>query len=105
MNAIWFTVAAALGAGGRFLLYRLEHSWQAVLIANTVGSLILGVVFAADLGTNAQLILGVGLCGALTTFSSFADELHRLGPRRGTVYAVVTVVLASGAIALANVVI
>jgi len=102
MTALWFTAAAAIGASGRFLLYRLEHSWQAVLIANTVGSLLLGLVFAADLGTDIQLILGVGLCGALTTFSSFADELHRLGPRLGALYAAVTVVLASGAITAAT---
>ena len=100
MTAVLFALAAAMGASGRFLLGRMERSGQAVLIANTTGSLLLGVVFAADLSTDAQLILGIGLCGSLTTFSSFADELRRLGPRLGALYAVVTVVLASGAIAM-----
>ena len=100
MTAVLFGMAAAAGAAGRQVIGRMEHTWQALLVANTIGSLILGIVLAADLSSEAEVILGVGLCGSFTTFSSFADELRRLGWRNGTAYATVTALLTSGAIAL-----
>jgi CrcB protein len=105
VTPVLFALGAALGASGRYALGFMEKSWQSLLIVNTVGSLALGLIFEADLSTDAELVLGVGLCGSLTTFSSFADELHRLGPRWGIAYTALTVLLCSGAIAVAALVI
>ncbi len=44
-------------------------------------------MIAADLSRPATTVLGVALCGSLTTFSSFALELRALGLRWGAVYA------------------
>ena len=100
MTPVLFALGAALGASGRYALGFMERSWQSLLIVNIVGSFVLGLVFEADLGTDAEIVLGVGLCGALTTFSSFADELRRLGLRWGAAYSALTVVTCTGAIAL-----
>ena len=104
MTPVLFALGAALGASGRYALGFMEKSWQSLLIVNTLGSLVIGLVFEADLSTDVELVLGVGLCGSFTTFSSFADELHRLGPRWGTAYAALTVLLCSSAVALATLV-
>ncbi|HVN12049.1 MAG TPA: fluoride efflux transporter CrcB [Kineosporiaceae bacterium] len=51
------------------------------LIVNVVGSLILGVVAGAVAGGAPSWLLtliGTGLCGALTTFSTFGFETVRL---------------------------
>lgn len=48
------------------------------LAVNVVGSLVLGAVLGwserAALGPEARLLVGTGLCGALTTFSTFSTE-------------------------------
>lgn len=63
----------ALGAGVRYLLVTMvtgRFPWS-LLIANIAGSFVLGVLLAAaDQGL--LLFAGVGFCGALTTFSTFA---------------------------------
>lgn len=51
------------------------------LVVNLVGSFILGFLFArvgADLENNQWLFLGIGLCGGLTTMSTFCLENIRL---------------------------
>ncbi|MCC5611636.1 fluoride efflux transporter CrcB [Nostoc sp. CHAB 5834] len=53
-----------------------------VLVVNTVGSFIAGVALGAPLGdvytATVQLIIVSGLCGGLTTFSTFAVETIQL---------------------------
>ena len=51
----------------------------ATLIINIAGSLLLGIIYGitlkrADNPESINLVLGVGLCGGFTTFSSFAWE-------------------------------
>lgn len=68
------------GAGGalvRFGIQRLIAAPWAVLVVNVVGSLIGGVLIGATSG-DLQLILLTGLCGGLTTFSSFTVETVQL---------------------------
>ena len=82
----WLLVAAA-GACGAPLRYmvdtKVSDRVQAVfpygtLVVNITGSFLLGVVtgLALDhgLGTTEQLVIGTGLLGAYTTFSTFTLE-------------------------------
>ena len=49
------------------------------LAVNLLGSLILGVLIGAAVSSTTYRILGTGLLGAFTTFSTWAFESHRLG--------------------------
>ncbi len=98
---------AALGASTRYVLARrFDHSWPlGTLGVNVFGSFLLGMCVAWSLSDQGLAFLGIGFCGGLTTFSSFAvqtadrlmDHHSRL---RGAAYAVITVVASLGACAL-----
>ena len=49
-----------------------------VLVVNVVGSFIAGLALALPLDPTVQLILVSGVCGGLTTFSTFAVETIQL---------------------------
>ncbi|MER3390549.1 MAG: fluoride efflux transporter CrcB [Microcella sp.] len=49
-----------------------------VLVVNVVGSLLAGLALALPLDPTVQLIIVSGLCGGLTTFSTFAVETIQL---------------------------
>lgn len=101
MTPVLFVAAAAGGAVGRHLVARLVCSWQSLLIVNTLGAALLGWLVGRDVSPTTATIVGVGLCGAFTTYSSFALEARALGWRWGTVYAMSTLVSATGAASLA----
>ena len=106
MTPVLFVVAAGLGAVGREVVGRIACTWQALLIVNTIGAGLLGMVIAAagrgDLSVDTVTVLGIGFCGALTTFSSFALETRRLGWRWGSLYAAITVGCACGAASIGS---
>ena len=88
MTLLIVFAGAAVGAPLRYLTDLLVQSrhdsvfpWG-TLTVNAAGSLVLGVtagVLSADPGPAWVLALvGTGLCGALTTFSTFAFETVRL---------------------------
>ena len=88
MTLLLVFAGAAVGAPLRYLTDLLVQSrhdsvfpWG-TLTVNAAGSLVLGVtagVLSADPGPAWVLALvGTGLCGALTTFSTFAFETVRL---------------------------
>src|SRR3954451_16032250 len=65
-------------------------------VVNVVGSLILGLITGAALagagGRHLRLLLGTGLCGALTTYSTFSYETLRLAENGARFFAVANVV-------------
>lgn len=66
-------VGGALGAAARYALvlsWRAHFPW-AILTANLAGSFVLGVLLV-HAQEQILLFLGIGFCGALTTFSTFA---------------------------------
>jgi CrcB protein len=94
MNVLVVAVALLAGGIGALLRYattrlfvRLndELPW-AVLVVNTVGSLIggvvLGLVTTGAAGAEVQLIVMGGLAGGLTTFSTFSAETVQLAIAR-----------------------
>jgi len=87
VTALLVALGAAAGAPARWWLDQhvrrragSELPWGTLLI-NILGSFVLGVVLGATAGRpDVQLValLGTGLCGGFTTFSSFAFETFRL---------------------------
>ena len=99
MTAALVAVGAGVGAVVRYLLgQRLDGRWPGgTLSANTVASLVLGACVGWSVGGSVLALLGTGLCGGLSTYSSLAVQVRDLGPVRGTAYALATVLLGLGA--------
>jgi CrcB protein len=78
-------VGAAFGAPTRWWVdVMIQRKWAPLFPwgtfgVNVVGSLLLGVFAASwDASSPTLALLGIGFCGSLTTFSSFAWESDRL---------------------------
>ncbi len=86
MIAVLTTVlVGAAAAAVRYLISRAlfrSHFLWAVLVVNVVGSAIggaaLGLAIRGDIGSDIRLVLLTGLCGGLTTFSTFSVETIQL---------------------------
>lgn len=80
MSAVLLVAAgAAFGAPARYLVDRsvtrrfgADFPWG-TLVVNVLGSVLLGVVVAVCAGSG-RLALGVGFCGAFTTYSTFSAQ-------------------------------
>lgn len=46
----------------------------ATLVVNVVGSFVLGLVVLGGAGEGAALLIGTGVCGSFTTYSSFSVQ-------------------------------
>lgn len=94
MTVLLVAVGAAGGAAARYL----TDSWArarfgsglpvGTLLVNTTGSLVLGLLVGAAAGRPLLALLGVGFCGALTTYSTFGYETVRLFTDRSALAAV-----------------
>lgn len=73
---IGFMAAAGLGAVVRYgvgVALNREFPWG-TLTVNLAASLLLGIVAEADMGDAATVVVGVGMLGALSTWSTVANE-------------------------------
>lgn len=102
MTAVFVALGAAVGAPLRYLVdYWLRaRGWAlpwGTFVANAAASILLG--FLAGLPTSASwsALLGTGLCGALSTYSTFSYETLRLTeegkPQRAVLNVVGSVVI------------
>ncbi|MCW2643798.1 MAG: chromosome condensation protein CrcB [Dactylosporangium sp.] len=99
MTPLLVALGAAVGAPLRYLVDRAVSSrhdslfpWGTFAV-NVAGSFLLGLLAAATLHTPAPIMaaLGTGLCGALTTYSTFGYETVRLLQDRARLFAVLNV--------------
>jgi fluoride exporter len=101
----WLLVCAgaALGAPARWVLdgavqRRVRARFPVgILVVNVVGSFVLGALLAGTLGWDGReawvALVGVGFCGAFTTFSTFTNETVVLAETGATAAAVANVVV------------
>jgi CrcB protein len=102
VNWVLVIVGGMVGAPLRYLTDRAVQSrhdtvfpWGTFTV-NVVGCLILGTLTGAAVAgaasSHLQLLLGTGLCGALTTYSTFSFETLRLTEDGARLYAAANVV-------------
>lgn len=97
LDALLVAVGAAVGAPARYLVNHLTRERfgatpaAGTLVVNAVGSLVFGLVVGAGLTGAPLALVGIGFCGALTTFSTLALELwDALADDRGVEAAALT---------------
>ncbi|MEU3845328.1 fluoride efflux transporter CrcB [Streptomyces sp. NPDC028635] len=102
MNWLLVVAGGMVGAPLRYLTDRAVQSrhdsvfpWGTFTV-NVVGCVILGVLTGAAaagaVDSHVRLLLGTGLCGALTTYSTFSYETLRLTETGARLYAALNVV-------------
>jgi CrcB protein len=101
MELLLVCLGAAVGAPARYLVDRAMQArhdtvmpWG-TLVVNVVGSLVLGLLtgLAVNREVPHEVLLGIGtgLCGTLTTYSTFSFETLRLHEEGATLYALANV--------------
>lgn len=104
-------VGGAVGATSRYLVGTLVQPAELrfpadTLTVNVLGSFVLALVTSLGAGSGVVLLVGIGACGAFTTFSSFSVDTLRLWesgrPALAAIYALSNVVLATGAVVAAD---
>jgi CrcB protein len=102
MSFLFVALGAAIGAPLRYLTDRAVQArhdslfpWGTFAV-NVIGSLLLGILIggvgAGAVPGSAMALLGTGLCGALTTYSTFGFETIRLIEERARLFAVLNAV-------------
>jgi len=105
VNLLLIALGAALGAPARYLVDRAVQSrhdsvfpWGTFAV-NAAGSFLLGLLATAALATPAPVMaaLGTGVCGALTTYSTFGYETLRLLQDGSRLHATLNIAASIGA--------
>lgn len=105
-------VVGAIAAVARYLVSRVfaesRFPWAVLIVnvvASAIGGTVLGLADAGDVSADVRLIILTGLCGGLSTFSTFSVETVQLlldGKTAVAVRSVVAnVVLGAGTAAVA----
>ncbi|GAC1440181.1 MAG: hypothetical protein NVSMB55_03860 [Mycobacteriales bacterium] len=89
---------AAVGAPARLAVSRAVAGVRGTLAVNVLGSLLIGLF--AGLSASRYALLGIGFCGAFTTYSTFAVEALTLPRRRSAGYVAASVALCCAACAV-----
>ncbi|MDW3220018.1 MAG: CrcB family protein [Acidimicrobiales bacterium] len=76
MIVVGFVVAAGIGAGARWYLGGALGRLGGTMVANTLGSFILGLLVGQSTGTST--VVGVAGLGALTTWSTLMSQIAEL---------------------------
>jgi fluoride exporter len=114
MQLVWIAVFGALGSLARYGVGLAAKIWLGAsfpfgtLAVNLVGSFILALVMTLALSGRVseelRLAIGVGFCGAFTTFSTFELEVQQLiasgRPLEAFGYVVSSLALGFGAVLL-----
>ena len=96
-TVVLVALGAALGAPARYLTDRLIQSHHdslfpwGTLVVNVAGSSLLGLLAGLPVSEPVMAAVGIGFCGALTTYSAFGYETVRLVLDRVRFYAAVNV--------------
>ena len=116
MKEILFVfIGGGMGSSIRYLIGRLTTPYiaatsfpWATFIANTLGCLLIGIFVAllvkGCMSEHLRLLLIVGLCGGMTTFSTFSNESLAL-LRNGEHFLFCIYMLASIAVGLVSIII
>jgi fluoride exporter len=84
VTVLWVALGAALGAPARYLLDRAVQARHdsvfpfGTLLVNVIGSLLLGFLAALPAAGPVMAAAGIGVCGTLSTYSTFSYETLRL---------------------------
>ncbi|MCG9731076.1 fluoride efflux transporter CrcB [Shewanella sp. Isolate13] len=105
-NVLFVAIGGSIGAVFRYLISLLMLQVFGsgfpfgTLVVNILGSFLMGVIFAlgqvSELSPEIKAFIGVGMLGALTTFSTFSNETLLLIQQGHLVKAVLNVVVNVG---------
>ncbi|GIU26326.1 fluoride efflux transporter CrcB [Shewanella schlegeliana] len=105
-NVLFVALGGSIGAVFRYLISLLMLQVFGsgfpfgTLVVNILGSFLMGVIFAlgqvSELSPEIKAFIGVGMLGALTTFSTFSNETLLLMQEGELVKAVLNVVVNVG---------
>ncbi len=91
-GALLVGAGGAIGAILRYTVGQLvvsDRLPKATFAVNVIGTFVLGLVIFAGASSEVFLLVGIGACGAFTTFSSFSVETVELWDDGARVQAVI----------------
>ena len=90
-----FVLVGVGGVFGTLARYALTRSIPSqnfpigTFVVNVIGSFIIGAFTFSNSSSSVLLIVGVGICGSFTTFSTFSLETVRLIEEENLLYAII----------------